>query len=46
MAGSVSGTFHGMPAAPLLRRAWGYSQLMRLDRPIGIATKQITELKA
>jgi len=37
MAGSVSGTFHGMPAAPLLRRAWGYSQLMRLDRPIGIA---------
>jgi len=26
-----------MPAAPLLRRAWGYSQLMRLDRPIGIA---------
>jgi 4-hydroxybenzoate polyprenyltransferase len=37
MAGSVSGTFHGMPAAPLLRRAWGYSQLMRLDRPVGIA---------
>jgi len=26
-----------MPAAPLLRRAWGYAQLMRLDRPIGIA---------
>jgi 4-hydroxybenzoate polyprenyltransferase len=26
-----------MPAAPLLRRAWGYSKLMRLDRPIGIA---------
>ena len=22
MAGSVSGTFHGMPAAPLLRRVW------------------------
>jgi 4-hydroxybenzoate polyprenyltransferase len=37
MAGSVSGTFHGRPAAPLLRRAWCYSQLMRLDRPIGIA---------
>jgi 4-hydroxybenzoate polyprenyltransferase len=36
MAASVSGTFHGLPAAPLLRRAWSYSQLMRLDRPIGI----------
>ena len=36
MAASVSGTFHGLPAAPLLRRAWSYAQLMRLDRPIGI----------
>ena len=37
MAESVSGTFHGMPAAPLLRRAWSYALLMRLNRPIGIA---------
>ncbi|HMA12983.1 MAG TPA: 4-hydroxybenzoate octaprenyltransferase [Steroidobacteraceae bacterium] len=37
MAGSVSERLYGMPAAPLLRRAWAYSQLMRLDRPIGIA---------
>ncbi len=37
MAASVSGNFHGLPGAPLLRRAWSYSQLMRLDRPIGIA---------
>jgi 4-hydroxybenzoate polyprenyltransferase len=37
MAVWVSGTFHGMPGAPLLRRAWSYAQLMRLDRPVGIA---------
>jgi len=37
MAVSVSGTFHGRPAAPLLRRAWAYAQLTRLNRPIGIA---------
>ena len=37
MAASVSGTFHGLPAAPLLRRAWAYAQLTRLNRPIGIA---------
>lgn len=37
MAASVSGSFHGRPAAPLLRRAWAYAQLTRLNRPIGIS---------
>jgi 4-hydroxybenzoate polyprenyltransferase len=37
MAAWADGTFHGMPAAPLLRRAWSYWLLMRLNRPIGIA---------
>jgi 4-hydroxybenzoate polyprenyltransferase len=37
MAVSVNERLYGMPAAPLLRRALSYSQLMRLDRPIGIA---------
>src|SRR5689334_10791490 len=36
MAASVSEKLYGFPAAPLLRRAWSYAQLMRLDRPIGI----------
>jgi 4-hydroxybenzoate polyprenyltransferase len=37
MAASVSERLYGIPAAPLLRRAWAYAQLMRLDRPVGIA---------
>jgi 4-hydroxybenzoate polyprenyltransferase len=36
MAASVSERLYGFPAAPLLRRAWAYAQLMRLDKPIGI----------
>src|SRR6185369_13509768 len=36
MAASVSERLYGIPAAPLLRRAWAYAQLMRLDKPIGI----------
>jgi 4-hydroxybenzoate polyprenyltransferase len=27
---------YGLPGAPLLRRLWGYIELTRLDRPIGI----------
>jgi 4-hydroxybenzoate polyprenyltransferase len=33
---SLSDRLIGIPAAPWLRRAWNYAQLMRLDRPIGI----------
>ena len=36
MAGLVSERLYGFPGAPLLRRAWNYAQLMRLDRPVGI----------
>jgi 4-hydroxybenzoate polyprenyltransferase len=36
MAASVNDGFHGLPAAPLLRRLRGYALLTRLNRPIGI----------
>jgi 4-hydroxybenzoate polyprenyltransferase len=36
MAVSVSDGLYGLPAAPLLRRARNYAQLMRINRPIGI----------
>ncbi len=36
MAAWVNEGFHGLPAAPLLRRAWAYMLLTRLNRPIGI----------
>jgi len=36
MAGLVSESLYAFPGAPLLRRAWNYAQLMRLDRPVGI----------
>jgi 4-hydroxybenzoate polyprenyltransferase len=36
MAASGRENFHGLPAAPLLRRLRGYALLTRLNRPIGI----------
>jgi 4-hydroxybenzoate polyprenyltransferase len=36
MAASVDEGFHGLKAAPLLRRLRGYAMLTRLNRPIGI----------
>ncbi len=36
MAASINDGFHGVPAAPLLRRARAYALLTRLNRPIGI----------